>query len=604
VSHSRNLSIGALILSSLAIAAARPAAPQRLDIALSARPVDPPCVFIDTWQQPRAGGRLHEGVDIVTSAGSPIYAVVDGTISKIYLDAPGSRSGNGFRLAMADGTYFFYAHMQKFVDGLQVGSSYQAGDVIGYVGHTGNTLLDHLHLEVHPAGGDPINPFPIVTAAKTCKIAASPTGVIAPPLSDAPTPTPTTTPTTLLAPATRTPSAEPPPTTVGPATPPATTAVTQKPPQTTPPTTQAVPPQVAPTTAPKTGAAKGMTVVGPLRVADSRFGTANRLRTNNSTEISIARLGVPASISSAQITVWSVGSAADGYLTVFPCGTTVPLTSTLNFTAGQTISASAFAGVSGGKICVFSSVASDVIVDVSAYSDGKTPAGVIATAPFRAFDSAWAGNRVVKNTERAVRVAGAAGMPAAATAVTVTLTTSGATARSSLQAYACGGSPSGVPIVVGGAGETNSAAGTVKVSANGAVCFLSNVDLDLIVDVHIAWAKGGAQLQSITPARLLDTRSGATLGAGATKEVKVAGVSGIPAGATSAAVNVTITGGSSATQVVVWPCGKKKPNTVVVAAGAGKTASGGATVNLGSGKLCVTSSTSAHVVVDVTGFAQ
>ena len=593
---SRNLSIGALILSSLAIAAARPTnAPQRADIVLAARPVDPPCVFIDTWQQARAGGRVHEGVDIVTSGGKPVYAVVDGTISKVYLDAPGSRSGNGFRLAMVDGTYFFYAHMQSFVDGLQVGSSYRAGDVIGYVGHTGNTLLDHLHFEVHPQGGEPINPTPMIAAAKTCKTAASPTGVTAPAVpSVAVVP-----PTTLYAPATRTPSAEPVPTTIGSAPP------APKPTPTTVPTTQPVPPPGAPTTTPKsTGAAKGLTVVGPLRVADSRFGTANRLKTNNTVEISIARLGVPASISSAQITVWSVGSAADGYLTVYPCGTTVPMTSTLNFAAGQTISASTFAGVTSGKICVFSSVASDVIVDVSAYSDGKAPAGVIATAPFRAFDSAWAGNRVVKAKERAVRVAGAAGMPAAASAVTVTLTTSGAAARSSLQAYACGGSPSGVPIVIGGAGETSAAGVTVKVSAAGTVCFLSSADLDLIVDVHIAWAKGGAQLQSITPARLLDTRSGAALGAGVTKEVKVAGASSIPAGATSAAVNVTVTGASAATQVVVWPCGKKKPNTVVVAAGAGKTASGGATVNLGSGNLCVSSSSNAHVVVDVTGFAQ
>ena len=622
VSHFRLVSISALVLSALSTAAASPLAPtaaQRLvqparrEIVLSGRPVDPTCVFIDTWQQARGNGRLHEGVDIVTTAGKPIYAVVDGTISKMYLDEPASRSGNGLRLALADGTYFFYAHMQQFAAGVQVGLAVKAGDVIGYIGHTGNTLLDHLHFEVHPNGGAAVDPTPIVRAADTCKIPASPTGVTSPPLSSAAPPAP---PPTLYPTATRT-TAAPPVTTLPTPAPasattaaaaPATTAATAAaapapPPQ--PPSAPA-PQPVVPVAAPSrtTAAGKGLTVVGPLRVADSRFGTAKKLLANATTKISIARLGVPASIASAQITVWSVGSGSDGYLTVFPCDGTVPSTSTLSFTAGQTVSASTFVGVNNGKVCVVSSTATDVIVDVSAYSDGKAPTGVIATAPFRAFDSTWAGSRILKGKERAVRVAGAAGMPASAAAVTLTLTTSHSTSRTSLQAYACGATPSGVPVVVGGIGETNSAGATVKVSGVGSVCFVSNADLDLIVDVHIAWAKGGAQLQSIPPVRLLDTRSGNPQSAGATREIAVGGNAGIPGGATAAAISVTVAGASSATQVAVWPCGKKKPNTVVLAVAAGQTASGGATVSLGAGKLCISTTGTAHLVVDVTGYAK
>ena len=616
VSHFRLVSLSALVLSLLSTAAASPLGPQhqgqpvRREIVLSGRPVDPTCAFIDTWQQARGNGRLHEGVDIVTTAGKPIYAVVDGTISKMYLDEPASRSGNGLRLAIADGTYFFYAHMQQFAAGVQVGLAVKVGDVIGYVGHTGNTLLDHLHFEVHPNGGAAVDPTAIVRAADTCKIPASPTGVTSPPLSsDAPSAPPST----LYPTATRTtaaPPATPPPATTPAPTPPLVTTVAAAPPTTPPPpppSNQSPAAQpVAPVAAPArtTAAAKGLTVVGPLRVADSRFGTAKKLLANATTKIGIARLGVPSSIASAQITVWSIGSASDGYLTVFPCNSTAPSTSTLNFTAGQTVSASTFVGVSSGNVCVFASTSTDVIIDVAAYSDGKAPAGVIATTPFRAFDSTWAGNRVLKGKERSVRVAGAAGMPAAATAVTLTLTTSRSTTRTSLQAYACGATPSGVPVVVGGIGETNSAGATVKVSAVGSVCFLSNADLDLIVDVHIAWAKGGAQLQSIPPVRLLDTRSGSAQSAGSTREITVGGSAGIPSGATAAAINVTVAGATSATQVAVWPCGKKKPNAVVVAVAAGQTASGGATVGLGAGTLCISTTSTAHLVIDVTGYAK
>ena len=135
-------------------------------------PVQGRCWFADTWLAPRSGGRSHQGVDIIAAQGKLIYAVADGTITKIYTDYPGSLSGNGVRLTLADGTYFFYAHMTNVADGISVGTKVKAGQTIGYVGSTGSSATNHLHFEVHPKGGAAVNPYPLVKAIDACAVTA------------------------------------------------------------------------------------------------------------------------------------------------------------------------------------------------------------------------------------------------------------------------------------------------------------------------------------------------------------------------------------------------------------------------------------------------
>ena len=127
------------------------------------------CSFSDSWHAPRPGNRLHIGVDIVGPKGLALYAVVDGTITKMYgADSP--LSGNALRLTGADKTYFFYAHLDSFAPGITVGSTVRAGQIIGYMGSTGNSGVSHLHFEVHPGGGDAINPYPVVKAVDACHV--------------------------------------------------------------------------------------------------------------------------------------------------------------------------------------------------------------------------------------------------------------------------------------------------------------------------------------------------------------------------------------------------------------------------------------------------
>ncbi|CAB4799967.1 unannotated protein [freshwater metagenome] len=131
------------------------------------------CSFTDTWQQSRSGGRQHEGVDIMGVKGLALYAVIDGTITKMY-GADAALSGNALRLTASDGTYFFYAHLDSFAPGIAVGSVVKAGQIIGYMGSTGDAGSPHLHFEVHPNGGAAVSPYPVVKAVDACDV----TGVL------------------------------------------------------------------------------------------------------------------------------------------------------------------------------------------------------------------------------------------------------------------------------------------------------------------------------------------------------------------------------------------------------------------------------------------
>ena len=100
-------------------------------------------------------------------------AVASGTLTKQYVDGvDSSLSGNGWKLSLADRTFFFYAHLSRFADGLTVGSKVTRGDVIGYVGDTGNPGPGnyHLHFEYHPLGGAAVDTYPMLEVPKGCRM--------------------------------------------------------------------------------------------------------------------------------------------------------------------------------------------------------------------------------------------------------------------------------------------------------------------------------------------------------------------------------------------------------------------------------------------------
>jgi peptidoglycan hydrolase-like protein with peptidoglycan-binding domain len=149
-----------------------PTPPSSAGVSIDVFPVQGKCWFGDTWQAPRGGGRLHEGVDVIAPRGNLLYAAVSGTISKIYNDTPGSLAGNGLRIAQDNGTYFTYLHMDTFAEGIVLGTKVAAGQVVGTVGATGNAATPHLHFEVHPGGGAAVNPYPLIKPLDACNITA------------------------------------------------------------------------------------------------------------------------------------------------------------------------------------------------------------------------------------------------------------------------------------------------------------------------------------------------------------------------------------------------------------------------------------------------
>ncbi len=135
---------------------------------------EPRCEVLDNFGDPRSGGRSHEGTDILASLGQAIYAVESGVITtKTAVGAPNaSLSGNSLVITRADRSYYMYAHMSAFAPGIEKGSRVALGQVIGYVGDTGNpgTGNFHLHFEVHPGGGTAVNALTLTEIPSGCKV--------------------------------------------------------------------------------------------------------------------------------------------------------------------------------------------------------------------------------------------------------------------------------------------------------------------------------------------------------------------------------------------------------------------------------------------------
>lgn len=133
----------------------------------------PRCDILDSFGDPRSGGRSHEGVDMLATLGQPVYAAADGVLTTQYVDGRSDSvlSGNAWRLTAADSTVFFYAHLSAFAPGLRVGSVVVAGQQIGSVGDTGNPGVGnfHLHFELQ-RNGTPIDSLPLLPIPAGCKV--------------------------------------------------------------------------------------------------------------------------------------------------------------------------------------------------------------------------------------------------------------------------------------------------------------------------------------------------------------------------------------------------------------------------------------------------
>jgi murein DD-endopeptidase MepM/ murein hydrolase activator NlpD len=117
-------------------------------------------------------GHPHEAIDILEPRGTPVHAVVSGTVRKLFLSKPG---GNTIYQFDETGVYcYYYAHLDRYVDGLREGMRVTRGEVIAFVGSTGNAdpRTPHLHFAIFELGpekqwwkGKAIDPYPGLVAA-------------------------------------------------------------------------------------------------------------------------------------------------------------------------------------------------------------------------------------------------------------------------------------------------------------------------------------------------------------------------------------------------------------------------------------------------------
>lgn len=132
--------------------------------------------FIDSFGAPRNVGtsyeHWHEGTDIMAAHGTPVVAVEDGVVRRAATNPLG---GNAITMVGASGHLYYYAHLSAYAPGIESGSSVLAGQLIGFVGDTGDARggAPHVHFEITPPGTDvEVNPYPLLAVAWAARVQA------------------------------------------------------------------------------------------------------------------------------------------------------------------------------------------------------------------------------------------------------------------------------------------------------------------------------------------------------------------------------------------------------------------------------------------------
>jgi murein DD-endopeptidase MepM/ murein hydrolase activator NlpD len=123
----------------------------------------------DTFSDTRGQGRSHEALDIMAPRGTPVRAVENGTITKLF-ESPGGGGLTIYQFDPSESFCYYYAHLDRYAPGIREGQAVHRGQVIGYVGSTGNASPEapHLHFTIFQLTperkwwkGEPLNPYPV-----------------------------------------------------------------------------------------------------------------------------------------------------------------------------------------------------------------------------------------------------------------------------------------------------------------------------------------------------------------------------------------------------------------------------------------------------------
>ncbi len=312
--------------------------------------------------------------------------------------------------------------------------------------------------------------------------------------------------------------------------------------------------------------------------------------------------GVPADAAAVVVNVTVDDPKYAGYVTVQPCGAPPPSASTLNYEWAATVANHVLVKPgTDGKVCVFTYAATHVIVDLLGWITAA--GGYTGVAPVRVLDTR-ATSRLGAGATVVVRL-DAAGVPAGADAVVVNVTAVDPAGPGYLSVSPCPGAAGPVSSVNYGTGQTVADLAVTPMAADGTICVQSYAPTHVLVDV-MGWFAAGSPFTPVTPRRLVDTRSGTgPVAGGSALTVDLPAVGGVPAGAAGAALTVTLTGTKADGYATVYPCGQPAPlaSDLNYRAGASVPALTVAALPA-DGKVCVTTSATADILVDLSGWVE
>jgi hypothetical protein len=358
--------------------------------------------------------------------------------------------------------------------------------------------------------------------------------------------------------------------------------------------------------APLSGRAR-FTPIPPTRILDTRTSIGGHHRVlagGTALALTVAGVGaVPRDAVGVTANVTATGGRGFGYLTVYPCGTSPPTASNVNFTAGTSVPNLVTTALGNGTLCIYANVTTDVIVDLAGWYRTASGAAFTALSPQRVLDSRTRGG---PSQRFSVALGGVVSSSAVAVAVNVTVT--GPAGTGYVSAYPCGRPVPLASNVNFVAGQTVPNSAVVSLGANRSICFYSSARTQLIVDLSGVFGGSGTALTPVVPARLLDTRTGTggwlgQLASTQSINLPVAGRAAVPSNTSGAVLNVTVTQTLGPGYLTVYPCGGAVPTTSNLNFVAGETRANLVTVRLGAGgQVCFYSWGRAAVIADIAGY--
>ncbi|MCU1367394.1 MAG: type sorting protein [Ilumatobacteraceae bacterium] len=360
-----------------------------------------------------------------------------------------------------------------------------------------------------------------------------------------------------------------------------------------------------------------------LSTVDGQFNNLGQLAARSVTALVVSgRSGVASDASAVVLNVTVTETTDAGFVTVFPCGSTQPNASSLNYTSGQTVANAVITKVGdGGKVCFFTTAALQLVVDVT--GEFSATASYVPLVPARLLESRQGmatvdsvsngiGTRPTGSTTELV-VGGRGGVAPDAASVVLNVTVTGPQDAGFITVFPCGSDRPNASSVNYVAGQTVPNAVISKVGPGGKVCLYTSAATDLLADVT-GYFPATSPFTSVVPARLLESRSGmstvdgvsnsiGTRPIGSTTELVVAGRGNVPISATAVVLNVTVTGPQDAGFITVYPCDTDRPNASSVNYVAGQTVPNAVISKVSAdGKVCLYTTAATDLLTDVTGY--